>query len=91
MNIEWNEIKAKNNIEKHNVSFEEAVTVLSHHLSITFFDEDIYDEPREITIGYSYKNNILLVVHIQKDEDTIRIISARKATKKEKNFYEKGI
>lgn len=85
----WDNEKAKKNLSKHNVSFNEAVTVFDDMLSITFpdFDHSI-DELREITIGLSVKNRLLLVFSTERD-GKIRIFSAREATKKERNKYEK--
>lgn len=91
MDIEWDELKAISNIEKHGVSFEEAMTALMDPMALTFFDEDIYDEPREITIAMSKMEKLLLVIHVEVSDNLVRIISARKATKKERGFYEKGI
>ena len=86
--FEWDEKKNHANINKHKISFEEAKTV--------FYDEnarlvpDPYhsiDEERFILLGFSYKAKLLVVVHTYKEQDElIRIISARKATKTESNF-----
>ncbi|MDW8215689.1 MAG: BrnT family toxin [Roseiflexaceae bacterium] len=89
--FEWDDTKAVQNIKKHGVSFEEASTVFEDPLFITFLDEEhSFDEDRYITIGVSIKNNLLLVAHTDRG-DTIRIISARKATKNERRFYEETI
>lgn len=80
-------IKAAKNVKKHQVSFEEAATVFDDPLFITFVDEEhSVDEERYITIGLSNRGRLLLVAHTDR-EDRIRIISARKATKKERWFY----
>jgi len=83
--FEWDENKNTENEKKHGVSFEEASTIFSHSLLGIFFDPDnSTSEDRYIAIGFSIKNRILLVVHCENNKGTIiRIISARKATKKE--------
>ncbi len=88
LKFEWDEKKAKSNRNKHQVSFEEASSVFDDPLFITFLDvEHSTDEERFITIGVSEKKQLLLVAHTDK-EGQIRIISARKATKHERRFYE---
>ena len=89
MDIEWDELKAAANDRKHGVSFEEAVTALMDRAAVTFFDPA--DDEREITIGHSVRNRLLLVVHTEPERDLVRIISARKATRKEREAYEEGI
>jgi uncharacterized DUF497 family protein len=88
---EWNAAKAKANAHKHGVSFEEASTVFLDPLAWTFFDPDhSAAEAREITIGYTVGHRIVFVAHCQRG-DRRRIISARKATRKERKQYEEGI
>jgi uncharacterized DUF497 family protein len=88
LNFEWDNNKAKSNLIKHNISFEEATTTFCDILSITIEDPlHSENENRLILIGKSIKNKTLLVVHIEQTY-SIRIISARKATKKEQIFYE---
>ncbi len=88
MNFEWNTEKAENNIRKHGVSFQEALTVFQDTLSLTYPDLDhSVDENRHLIIGLSSFRNVLIISHAFRD-DNIRIISARKATKKERFFYE---
>ena len=89
--FEWDFKKAKANLEKHGVSFEEASTVFKDTLSLTI-DDPLHssDEKRLVLIGISYNNRILVVVHTER-EDNIRIISARKATKKERKYYESNV
>jgi uncharacterized DUF497 family protein len=86
--FEWEPQKAKSNLKKHGVSFEEASTAFQDTLSLTI-DDPLHsiDEVRAVLIGMSNKNRLLVVVHTEK-EDNIRIISARKATKKERKNYE---
>jgi len=89
--FEWDLKKAKTNLEKHGVSFEEASTAFKDTLSLTI-DDPLHssDEKRLILIGMSYDNCLLIVVHTERG-DNIRIISARKATKKERKYYENDV
>jgi uncharacterized protein len=85
--FEWNPVKAKTNLAKHEVSFEEASTVFDDRMFITVLDDEhSQDEQRYITIGLSANKRLLMVAHAERD-DRIRIISARKATKNEEKFY----
>jgi uncharacterized DUF497 family protein len=88
--FEWDEGKAAANVEKHGVTFDEAIAVLEHALSITFGDPDhSLDEFRYITIGPSPIGRILVVAHADRAE-AVRLISARPATRSERRFYEEG-
>ncbi len=89
--FEWDFKKAKTNIEKHGVSFEEASTAFKDPLSLTI-DDPLHssDEKRLVLIGISYNNRMLVVVHTERG-DHIRIISARKPTKKERFEYEGNV
>ncbi len=90
MNIEWDPRKAKSNVKKHGGSFEEAATALSDPLATTGADPDhSITEDRFVTFGVSEMGRLLVVSHTEKTE-TIRIISARKATKGERELYEEG-
>ena len=90
MDFEWNPQKAAINIRKHGISFDEASSVFGDNLSITYPDPDhSIQEERFIMIGLSSKQQILVVSHMYRGE-TIRIISARPATKREQRFYEYG-
>ena len=83
--------KAKANIQKHGVSFDEAATVFLDPLALTFPDPDQSGgEDREITIGYTAGHKVVFVSHCQRG-DRVRVISARKATRKERRQYEEGI
>ena len=87
--FEWDQGKATTNIKKHGVSFEEAQTVFYDEFAIQFFDGDhsSYEE-RFILLGMSTGARLILVCHCERDEgNTIRIVSARKATKNEATFY----
>lgn len=87
MVYEWNAAKAKANIQKHGVSFEEAATVFLDPLALTFPDpHHSGGEEREITIGYTADHQVVFVSHCQRG-DHLRIISARKATRKERKQY----
>ncbi|MCP4264525.1 MAG: BrnT family toxin [Candidatus Brocadiaceae bacterium] len=88
--FEWDSDKAKKNIKTHNVSFDEASTSFKDTLSLTIYDPLHSDEEdRFILIGSSHKNRLLVVVHTER-KDKIRIISARKSTKKERMQYEEN-
>ena len=88
MDFEWNSQKAGINEKKHGVSFDEASTVFGDYLSFTYPDSghSILEE-RYILMGLSNKNRILVISHTKRGE-SIRIISARQATKREIDFYE---
>ena len=90
MDITWDHSKAESNFKKHGISFEEAATVIQSTMTVTIEDHST-DEQRFATIGVSIKLRVLLVVHTYRDESEVRIISARKATKKERQEYEKRI
>lgn len=90
MDFEWDPAKAESNLTKHGVSFEEAATVFSDFLSVTFDDPDhSFDENRFVTIGASEKGRLLFVSHTDR-EDVIRIISARESTRGERKMYGEG-
>jgi len=89
MQFEWDREKAKKNLKKHKVSFDEAMTVFYDPLSATFNDTDhSVDEQRLITVGYSSHSRLLVVSHTESGK-TIRIISARSATAYERKRHEK--
>ena len=89
LRFEWNPNKAKTNIEKHGISFEEAATVFADEQAILFDDPDhSEDEDRSILLGFSAMAKMLIVCHCLREEgNVIRIISARKATKTEEKQY----
>jgi uncharacterized protein len=90
MEFKWDKSKATANIRKHGVSFEEATTVFSNPLAVIFDDEEhSLDEQREIIIGHS-QNNRLILVSFTERLDAIRIISARLATRSEREDYEQN-
>ena len=90
MKNEWDLKKAQINLKKHGVSFEEAATALSDPMAATGADPDHSSaEDRYVTFGVSGKGRHIVVSHTEKDE-TIRIKSARKASKGERELYEEG-
>jgi uncharacterized protein len=91
MNFEWDESKATANLKKHGVSFEEAKTVFDNELAVILDDEaHSVGEKREIIIGHS-RNNSLLLVSFTERPNAIRIISARLVTRKEREDYEQNV
>ncbi len=93
LRFDWDERKNRRNRSKHGVWFEEAQSVFSDLHARLFYDpEHSEGEDRFILLGVSSAGRTLVVVHCYRDSDSlIRIISARKATKKEVRFYEEGI
>ncbi len=90
MKIKWDPKKARSNLRKHKVSFEEAATALSDSIAATGADPDhSMTEDRYITFGLSDRGRLLVVAHTEEDE-TIRIISARLSSKGERKLYEEG-
>jgi uncharacterized DUF497 family protein len=88
--FEWDAQKAKNNLQTHQVPFEEAITIFDDPQFITVLDDEhSQDEERYITIGLSNKNRVLMVAHTERN-NKIRIISARKATRNEEKFYQEA-
>ncbi len=88
MNIEWDENKRRSNLLKHRVDFADAVGVFYDDNAVTVEDPEHYREQRLITLGMDFKLQLLVVVNTQRAGDTIRIISARKANRKERKQYE---
>jgi uncharacterized DUF497 family protein len=90
MEFEWNADKATTNSLKHGIDFTEAATVFGDPLAVTFFDPDHSDdEDRFLTFGESAQGWLLVVSHTDR-ENRIRIISVRKATRRERAIYEEG-
>jgi uncharacterized DUF497 family protein len=88
--FKWDPKKAAANLKKHGIDFHEASTVLDDTFSTTFPDTDRSRlEPRFLTVGMSSRDRILVVAHTE-EGDTVRIISARRATRHERRFYEEG-
>lgn len=90
MFIIWDPNKAELNLKKHGISFVEAQTVLESKRQLILEDKS-HDEARFIVLGYSNLVRLLVVVYCYREQDTIRIISARKALPKERKIYEKRI
>ena len=90
MIYEWHPAKALANLRKHGVAFEEAATVFLDPLAVTYPDPDHSRvEEREIPIGHTSIHRLLFISHCQRGE-RMRIIGARKATRRERNQYEEG-
>jgi len=91
LTFEWDEGKAELNLKQHGVSFEEAGTVFGDPLSCTIPDPlHSQEEDRFVIIGESHERRLIVVVFTDRDE-TIRIITARCATRRERKNYEEGI
>jgi uncharacterized DUF497 family protein len=90
--FEWDSTKAASNLKKHQVSFDEAKSVFYDDFAVQFFDEEHSpDEERFLMLGLSAGSKLLIVCHCERqDGQVIRIISARKATKRESAFYQGG-
>lgn len=88
--FEWDTAKAASNEKKHGVSFEEAQSVFYDEFAVQFFDEDnSVSEDRFLMLGFSDGARLLIVCHCEYEQGgTIRIISARKATKNEGKYYQ---
>jgi uncharacterized DUF497 family protein len=90
MQFEWAPKKARSNFRKHKVSFEEAATAITDPMAATGADPDhSVGEFRYITFGISKRGRLVVVSHTE-ERDSIRIISARLARKRERNIYEEG-
>jgi uncharacterized protein len=88
--FDWDENKAKSNLQKHNISFYEASSVFDDPLAQIFYDpEHSIEEERFIIIGYSKYNKLLFVSYTERN-NFIRIISARNTTKNERKHHETG-
>ena len=87
MEVEWDPQKAKANLQKHGVHFADAATVLYDEMAITILDEESLKEERFITLGFDALGRLLVVVYTWRGKN-VRLISARKATAKEKKAYQ---
>jgi len=89
MRFEWDPVKAATNAKKHKVTIEVARTVFYDDFAVQFFDEEHSTaEDRFLLLGMSSDARLLLVCHCEREDgDVIRIISARKATEKEAQYY----
>ena len=90
LTVEWDPQKRESNVKKHGVSFEEASTVFRDPLSLTIEDPlHSTGESRLVQMGISHRNRLLVVVYTERG-DNIRIITGRKATRKERAHYERN-
>lgn len=90
MQFEWDDAKARVNVRKHGVGFAEATSCFYDLKQVAFYDPDhSKDEERELLIGHSNKGRLLIVIYTVRN--TIRIISARRATRREAKVYAQGI
>ena len=94
-NFEWDVNKARTNLSKHKISFEGATSIFRDEKAISISDEvHSKEEERWLTIGMDEVTRTIVVIHtymsIDKNNCNIRLISARKATKKEQKFYREG-
>jgi uncharacterized DUF497 family protein len=89
MRYDWNLAKAKANLLKHGVDFADTVVVLEDDVAMTIKDPDYDDEDRFITLGTDSLGRLLVVVYTWRD-NRIRIMSARRATRRERRDYEEG-
>ncbi len=90
LTFEWDESKARINLRKHRVGFDEGKTIFNDPFLLTFSDmANSVDEERDISIGLSDRDRILVLIHTER-QGTIRIISCRKATTRERRYYEEG-
>jgi uncharacterized protein len=87
IDIEWDSDKADSNLKKHGVSFEEAATALLDPMALAQEDAASEGESRWVLIGMSAQLRLLTVVYALRHRDRVRLISARKATRKEANHY----
>ena len=91
LRFEWDPGKAAANLKKHGISFEEAATVFDDPYA-AFQTDERYTNPelREWIIGYSNRSRMLLVVFVEREQNLIRIITARKPTPRERTIYEEA-
>ncbi|HYA14129.1 MAG TPA: BrnT family toxin [Syntrophales bacterium] len=90
LTFEWDEVKARENLKKHKVSFDEGKTIFSDPFLLTFPDvENSGTEERYVNIGLSLRDRVLVLTHTER-QGKIRIISCRKATARERTHYEEG-
>ena len=82
--------QARANLRAHGIGFAEAATALDDDFALTREDPSADDEPRFVTLGLSDVGNLLVVVYVYREPDTLRVISAWKANKRQRVFYEKG-
>jgi len=88
MSFQWDPGKAQSNLEKHNVDFADAVGVFEDEWALTIQEQDVHGEQRFVTLGMDFLGRLLVVVYTYQDDD-IRLISARRATKRQRRIYER--
>ena len=86
MQFEWDEVKNRSNIRKHGIDFTDAVDIFNHPLLTAADCREDFGEDRWIALGWM-KLTVAVVVYVERSGDTIRIISARKATRPEVKRY----
>ena len=92
MKFEWDEVKNRSNINKHGISFQEAVYAFSDPFALNLHDKEHFDdEDRWVLLGKNMNESLLLVIHTFRSGEVIRLISARKATKNERSSYNKRL
>lgn len=90
MGFEWDPRKADANLHTHGISFAEAVTVLEDAFALTREDPGAVEEERVVTLGLSDRANLLVVVYAYREPDVLRLISAWRANKRQRELYEEG-
>ena len=90
MNVTWDPAKAESNFQKHKIRFSDAELALFDPMSLTIEDESLEGEQRFVSIGTDSVNRLVTIVYTYRG-DNIRLISARRATRKERKAYEEGI
>jgi uncharacterized DUF497 family protein len=90
MKITWDPAKAESNFRKHKIRFSDAEAVLFDPMALTIEDETTESEQRFVSVGADALNRVVVVVYTYRGED-IRLISARRATRRERKAYEEGI
>lgn len=90
MRIDWDPAKARANLLDHGISFSEAATVLMDDQALTREDPDAVGEQRLVTLGTSATGTLMVVVFTHREPDIYRIISAWKAHKRQRTYYEKA-
>jgi uncharacterized DUF497 family protein len=90
LTFEWDEVKARENVRKHKVAFDEGKTIFNDPFLLTFPDVDSSEtEERYVNIGLSVRDRVLVLIHTER-QGRIRIISCRKAKARERRYYEEG-
>lgn len=91
MDFTWDAGKNRANQRKHGISFETAVLTFDDPYHVSVQDREVDDEPRWQTIGMAGGVHVLLVAHtVEEEDEVVRILSARKATRRERNIYAQG-